>query len=244
MPRTGSDEARILVVDDEPEIRAILCKGLAAEGFVVAEAADKAQLLAQLGGVDLITLDVGLGAQNGLELAREVRAIRNIPIVMITGRAEPFDRVAGLEHGADDYVTKPFHIREVVIRVRNVLARYADAAPAAAPAGPERLAFDDTVVDLTAHSLRRGDGGRIELTETEFRLLEMFVTHPGRVISRDELNQMLRGRDWSPLDRTLDGHVARLRRKVEADEEEPRLIRSVRGVGYVFASEVRPAAAP
>lgn len=236
----------VLIVDDEAAIRDILREGLEAEGFMVSEAGDRAALFRTLAKkpVDLITLDLGLGREEGLDLAREIRVTQNVPIIMITGRSEPIDRVTGLEHGADDYISKPFHIREVVMRIRNVLMRYQlePRLPDDKSSGAveQRYAFDHAVLDLPRRELRKLDGSRIELTETEFRLLEMFVRHPARVLSRDEILQSLRERDWSPLDRTIDGHVARLRRKIEPLGEAPMLIKSVRGVGYVFTGEVRP----
>lgn len=236
----------VLIVDDEAAIRDILREGLEAEGFIVSEASDRAALFRTLAKepVDLITLDLGLGREEGLDLAREIRVTQNVPIIMITGRSEPIDRVTGLENGADDYISKPFHIREVVMRIRNVLMRYQlePRLPDDKFSGDaeQRYAFDHGVLDLPRRELRKVDGSRIELTETEFRLLEMFVRHPARVLSRDEILQSLRERDWSPFDRTIDGHVARLRRKIEPLGEAPMLIKSVRGVGYVFTGEVRP----
>jgi DNA-binding response OmpR family regulator len=237
---------RILVVDDQREVRVLLREGLAAEGFQVIEASNREELFTYLQEqpIDLITLDLGLGEEDGLALAREIRAARNLPIIMITGRDAPLDRVSGLEQGADDYVTKPFHIREVAIRVRKALERYGllppeDVPAAFAAAPPERLAFDNSTLNVRTFELTDLDGRPVHLTETEFGILKLLVTHPGRVFSRDELTQALRGRDWSPLDRTIDGHVARLRRKLEALDSPSRLIRSVRGVGYVFVGEVR-----
>jgi DNA-binding response OmpR family regulator len=207
----------------------------------VSEARDKAALLRRLTEpVDLITLDLGLGGEDGLELARQIRAVRNIPIVMITGRGAPIDRVAGLEHGADDYISKPFHIREVVLRIHNVLRRYELEESVPKPSTAQRYAFDLCVMDSTKREVTKVDGALLDLTESEFLLLEIFLRHPARVLSRDEILQMLRGRDWSPLDRTIDGHVARLRRKIEPPGEAPTLIKSVRGVGYVFTGEVKP----
>ena len=235
----------ILVVDDEPEVRRVLRQGLEAEGFAVVEARDKVACVhcLETDPIKLITLDLKLDQQDGLGLAREIRASHNVPIIMITGCDAPLDRVAGLEHGADDYITKPFHIREVVIRVRRVLAIYGllDEAPLKNNE-PQFLSFDGLLFDIRKREVRTTGGAFIELTETELRLLELFVKYPGRVLSRDEISQMLRGHDWSPLDRMIDGHVSRLRRKVDfLGEEEPRLIKSVRGVGYVFTGEVRPA---
>jgi two-component system OmpR family response regulator len=235
----------ILVVDDEPGIRAVLRQCLEGEGFVITEVGGKAGLFRALETepVKLITLDLGLGTDtDGLQLAREIRAIRNVPIIMITGRGDKVDRVAGLEHGADDYITKPFHIREVVLRVRAVLARYGITGENTALGDTSkglRLTYDAGVLDVTKRELRRSDDAMVDLTETEFRLLELFLKNPGRVLARDQICQLLRGHDWSPLDRAIDGHVARLRRKIEPPGEEPKLIRSVRGVGYVFAGEVK-----
>ena len=237
------DPIYIAVVDDEAEVRHVLRQGLEAEGFAVVEAGDKAACLLCLETypVKLITLDLKLDHQEGLGLAREIRASRNVPIIMITGRDTPLDRVAGLEQGADDYITKPFHIKEVVIRVRRVLATYGllDPAPQTVSNLP-CYAFDSFLFDARKQELRSTSGDLIELTETEARLLELFLSHPGRVLSRDEISRMLRGHEWSPLDRMIDGHVSRLRRKIDSPgKEEPSLVKSVRGVGYVFAAEVR-----
>ena len=234
---------RILVVDDEAVICAILREGLETEGFAVSEARDKAALFRSLDSesVNLITLDLAVGRDDGLELARQVRALRNIPIVMITGRGAPFDRVVGLEHGADDYISKPFHIREVVLRIHSVLRRYHLEEIVPKQSAEQQHAFVVGVLDPAKREVRKVDGTLLDLTESEFLLLEIFLTNPARVLSRDEILQMLRGRDWSPLDRTIDGHVARLRRKIEPPGEAPTLIKSVRGVGYVFTGEVTSA---
>jgi len=245
--KATSDQPHILVVEDEPELREVLRRGLEAEGFIVVEAANKATLFRRLNSypIKLITLDLGLGQQDGLELALEIRAAHNVPIVMITGRDAPLDRVAGLEHGADDYITKPFHIREVSIRVRSVLARYGILDGGSMPSRLlqtepiQKYAFESGILDVHKRELKTTDGTFIDLTETEFRVLELFLKHPGRVLSRDEIMQMLKGQDWDPLDRVIDGHVARLRRKLEASNEELRMIKSVRGVGYVFTGDVR-----
>ena len=239
----ATDPIRILVVDDEPALCAILREGLEAEGFVVSEARDKAGLFRSLEAelVNLITLDLAVGRDDGLELARQIRALRNTPIVMITGRGAPFDRVVGLEHGADDYISKPFHIREVVLRIHSVLRRYHLEEIIPKPSAEQQRAFVVGVLDPAKREVRKVDGTLLDLTESEFLLLEIFLTNPARVLSRDEILQMLRGRDWSPLDRTIDGHVARLRRKIEPRGEAPTLIKSVRGVGYVFTGEVTSA---
>jgi DNA-binding response OmpR family regulator len=244
-----SCRTRILVVDDEPAVREVLREGLEGAGFSVLEAENQAEMFHALedGLIDLITLDLGLGDTDGLELARQARVVHNIPIIMITGRSGPIDRVKGLERGADDYITKPFHLPEVVLRVRNVLRRYhrepirsGDEGDAAVDQ-PRRYVFDSGVLDTRKREFRNTDGALVDLTETEFRLLEAFLRHPVKILTRDEIMLELRSREWLPLDRTMDGHVARLRRKIEPKGETPVLIKSVRGVGYVFTGEVSPA---
>ena len=211
----------------------------------MSEAGNKAELLRCLetASIDLITLDLDLGGENGLLLAREVRAQHNIPIIMITGKADAFDRVAGLEQGADDYIAKPFHIQEVLMRARSVLRRYelefvVEDVGNFVNAPAERYKFDDCVLDVPRRELKTVFGETIDLTDAEFDLLSIFLRQPARILSRDELMRVLNGRDWSPEDRTIDGHVARLRRKIDSRSEMPRLIKSVRGVGYVFTGDV------
>jgi two-component system, OmpR family, response regulator len=234
----------VLVVEDDYKVRNILRRALQSAGFSVLEAATEHEALDLFGkaNVDLVTLDLILGHADGLQLAREMWAIRNAPIIMITGMDSEMDRIVGLEHGADDYIVKPFNTRETMLRIRNVLRRY--EAPLVqherngSALGPRVCAFDDCVLDLVKRELRSSDGDLIDLTDAEFRLLSLFVKNPGRVLSRDRLARVVQGRHWSPLDRTLDGHVARLRRKLEGPSDEPGIIKSVRGVGYVFAGDV------
>jgi DNA-binding response OmpR family regulator len=234
----------VLVVDDEPMVRTVLGSALKSEGFCVMEAGAKDEALKAIGAtkIDLVTLDLKLGDANGLELAKEIRAIRNVPLVMITGKESQIDRIVGLEHGADDYIVKPFNLRETMLRIHNVLKRYdsplVPSGNGAGASGSHIRAFNHCVLDLVKRELRSGDGDLIDLTEAEFRLLTLFVENPARVLSRDEIARAVQGRDWSPLDRTVDGHVARLRRKLEGSTDEPRIIKSVRTVGYVFAAQV------
>lgn len=236
----------ILVVDDEEAMRTLLRECLEMDGFRVSEAHNGRELMALLASdpPDLITLDLKLGGENGLELARQVRADRNVPIVMITGRSDTIDRVVGLELGADDYIGKPFHVREVLARVRAVLRRY-QALPAAADAGfapaatGERYAFEDWVLDIQRRVLRSATGAVQDLTTAEFNMLDIFVRRPSRVLSRDNIMDLLKGHDWSPFDRSIDALVVRVRRKIEQDPEIPRLIKTVRGVGYVFTADTR-----
>lgn len=240
---TARNGAQILVVDDDPEVRLLLRRCLEREAYVISEAANGDELFARLdhGGIDLITLDLALGGEDGLDLARRIRTQQNVPIIMISGKGDTIDRVVGLELGADDYIAKPFHLREVLARVRAVLRRYAGAeSGSSASAKGERdecYRFDGWTLDTARRDVRRQDGSPCELTTAEFNLLEIFVQRPGRVLSRDNIMDLLKGIEWSPLDRTVDNLIARLRKKIEADPNSPRLIKTVRGVGYVFTPD-------
>ena len=240
--------ANILIVDDDAAVRQLLADCLQPEGFVVLQAGSGAEMRTALsaGPIDLITLDLNLAGEDGLKLARDVRAQQNIPIVMITGKSDPIDRVVGLELGADDYISKPFHMREVLARIRAVLRRYQPAEPAGVPAGlvpapGHRFLFEGRTLDIDRREYRNEAGVVVELTTTELDLLEIFVAAPGRVLSRDQIMDKLKGHDWSPLDRSIDSMVAKLRHKIEPQNETPRLIKTVRGVGYVFAGTVESA---
>ena len=240
----GPARENILIVDDEPEVRALLRAGLEAEGFGVLEAGNGAEAEAHLAAqpIQLVTLDLKLGGEDGLKLGRELRAKRNTPIIMITGKGDPIDRVVGLELGADDYIAKPFLMREVIARVRAVLRRYVPAEIATTrepPADGTRYTFDGWTMDMRRREVRDPAGKSCELTTGEFNLLAIFVQRPGRVLSRDELMDLLKGHDWTPMDRSIDGLVARLRKKIEPEREVPQLVKTARGVGYVFAGAVK-----
>ena len=235
----------ILVVDDEAPVRTLLRDCFELEGFEVREAADAETAMAELGPQrpHLITLDLKLGGDDGLELARRIRGQCNIPIVMITGKGDTIDRVVGLELGADDYISKPFHVREVLARVKAVLRRYEagsshEPVEQAGDAGP-RLSFEGWTLDIPRRELRAADGSQQELTTAEFNMLAMFAARPHRVLSRDNIMDLLKGHEWSPFDRSIDSLIVRLRRKIEPDPDTPRLIKTVRGVGYVLATDVR-----
>jgi DNA-binding response OmpR family regulator len=238
----ADDQQTILIVDDEPEVRTLLRTGLEGEGFAVAEAADGRGAMALLDKlpISLVTLDLKLGGEDGLKVARELRAARNTPMIMITGKGDAIDRIVGLELGADDYIPKPFLMREVIARIRAVLRRYANPAAAAAETSTDqRYGFDGWAVDLARREVRDPAGAARELTTAEFNLLALFVQKPGRVLSRDELMDLLKGHDWTPMDRSIDALVARLRKKLEPDSERPMLVKTVRGVGYAFAGAVK-----
>jgi DNA-binding response OmpR family regulator len=233
----------ILIVDDDAKVRLLLRRCFEGEGYRVTEAGTGTQALERLaaGAFDLVTLDLSLPDGDGFSVGREMRARSAVPIVMVTGKGDTIDRVVGLELGADDYITKPFQLREVVARVRAVLRRSAPAAQRAAPAREDGLAFEGWVLDLGKRELRSAVGASCDLTTSEFDLLKVFATHANRVLSRDQIMDLLRGHDWTPTDRSIDNLVMRLRRKIEPDAEHPRLIKSVRGVGYCFAASVSPA---
>jgi DNA-binding response OmpR family regulator len=233
----------ILVVDDEPEIRRLLRTCFEREGYAVVEAsdADAARTALDRGTVSLVTLDLALGRDDGLSLAREIRASRNVPIVMVSGKGDTVDRVVGLELGADDYIAKPFNLREVLARVRAVLRRHEGSASASPGFGIPHEVYDfgGWRIDTTSRELKDESGDVRELTTAEYNLLEMFVRRPHRVLSRDEIMDLLKGHDYSPLDRSIDALVSRLRRKIESDCNRPAKIKSIRGVGYMFTCDVR-----
>ncbi len=233
----------ILVVDDDPKVRTLLRRCFEGEGFAVSEAKDGAESRACLERhpITLITLDLNLGRENGLDLAREIRKNHDVPIIMLTGKSDVVDRIVGLELGADDYLAKPFELRELLARVRAVLRRSGAGETPAAPAG-QRYIFDGWTFDAGRRTLTREDGADQDLTTSEFNLLEAFVMRPHRALSRDDIMDLLKGQDWSPLDRSIDNLVARLRKKVERDPDHPSLIKTVRGVGYIFAADVKRAA--
>jgi DNA-binding response OmpR family regulator len=235
--------AHIIIVEDDADIRATLKEALAPEGFSVSEARNGYELMTALEAAipDLITLDLNLSGEDGLKLARDVRSRWNVPIIMVTGKSDPIDRVVGLELGADDYITKPFHLRELLARIRAVLRRYESGQEPAnvSPEKTECYEFEGWVLNVPRRELRSPSGKVCELTAAEYTLLAILVQRPGRVLSRDNIMDLMKGHEWSPLDRTIDGLVARLRRKLEPESERPRLIKTVRSVGYVFGLEVR-----
>ncbi|HYM30921.1 MAG TPA: response regulator [Candidatus Cybelea sp.] len=238
----------ILVVDDERRIRTMLRRYLTDEGFKVAEAESGAALRAVLERehFDVVLLDVMLPDEDGLSLARYIRQLSQVPIIMLTGKSDVIDRVAGLEAGADDYIAKPFHLREVLARIRTVMRRTGPRAEPAAPPGSanagaragETLVFQGWRLDLLKRELRRPGGELVPLTSGEFELLSVFAHHPNRVLSRDQLMDLMKGREWAAYDRAIDTQVVRLRKKIEADPSQPVLIKTIRGAGYVLASAV------
>jgi two-component system OmpR family response regulator len=230
----------ILIVDDDREIRDLLARFLDKHGLRVTTAADGREMHRVLDGsrIDLIVLDLMLPGEDGLTLCRNLRAKSAVPIIMLTAMGEETDRIVGLEMGADDYLAKPFNPRELLARVKAVLRR-AEQRPAAGPVeGGAVLEFAGWTLDLDRRELQRPDGVMVPLSGGEYELLAAFATHPGRVLSRDQLLDLARGREAQPFDRSIDVQVSRLRRKIEADPQEPALIKTVRNGGYTFTPSV------
>lgn len=212
-------------------------------GFNVQTAHDGEEMLKAMKErtFDLVILDVVLPGEDGLTLCRRLRAMSTIPIVMLTGRSDDTDKIVGLEMGADDYLVKPFNPRELLARVRAVLRRSGESAPSEKEAAEGSLDFDGWNLDLVRRKLQSPEGRDIELTAAEFDLLAVFAKRPKRVLSRDQLLDLTKGRSASPFDRTIDVQLSRLRRKLEKDPRNPTLIKTVRGVGYIFACDVTQA---
>ena len=236
-----------VVVDDSHELRSLWRLMLEYDDrfAVVAEAADgrSGVAAAELHQPDLVLLDIAMPGIDGYETLRRIRAFSDVPVIMLSARDGTLDKVKGLELGADDYVTKPFDLRELLARIKAVLRRVApaDAAPvgAGAPADARsKLRFAGWQLDTAARSLRNPQGEQVPLTGGEFDLLQAFARHPGRVLSRDFLLGQTRGREAAPFDRTIDVQVGRLRKKIEADADDPQLIKSVRGAGYILVPAV------
>jgi DNA-binding response OmpR family regulator len=243
----------IAVVDDEVDITALLARYLQSNGYRATTLHSGRELLALMAAdaPALVLLDLGLPGEDGFSIARQLREHWHCGLVIVTGRGDAVDKVVGLEVGADDYVTKPFDLRELLARIKAVLRRVAPAEPtAAAPATGvprTRLRFAGWELDTAARRLAGPHGREVALTSGEFDLLHAFAQHPGRVLSRDFLLETTRGREAGPFDRTIDVQVGRLRRKLEAEAEaegegdaEP-IIKSVRGAGYIFVPPVEAA---
>ncbi|MEO0938793.1 MAG: response regulator transcription factor [Pseudomonadota bacterium] len=236
------DRLKALVIEDDPLVRRTLKNVLEEEGYHVIdrENGDGVVDLVKAESFGIVTLDVQLGGRNGFDILRDIRAVSEVPVIMVTGRGDVFDRVVGLEIGADDYITKPFHVREVLARIRAVARRKADTETTRAQPVLEqnRLMVDGLCVDLDGMGVTGRDGSVCELTAADFKLLKIFLDRPRRQLSRDQLMDLIGGTTWSPLDRTIDNQVARLRKKIERNPAEPQLIKTVRGVGYVFTGDI------
>jgi len=238
-----ASQDHILIVDDGAEIRGLIREYLQKHGYRVATAANGRELrsAAQTAPPDLIVLDLMLPGEDGLELCRELRTGSNVPIIMLTARGDETDRIVGLEMGADDYLPKPFSPRELLARIKSVLRR--------ARALPENLKREEVssfrfagwTLDVVTRSLTSPQGVVVPLGGTEFRLLRIFLDHPNRVLTRDQLIDLMLSRDANPFDRAIDVQVSRLRHRLGDDAKEPAIIKTVRSQGYVLAAEVAAA---
>jgi DNA-binding response OmpR family regulator len=239
-------EPVLLVVDDEPELRGLLAEYFGRHGFAVrcAENAAAARQQIAVAAPQLALLDINMPGENGLSLARWLReAHPGVGLVMLTTASETVDRIVGLELGADDYLPKPFDLRELLARVRAVLRRGAPAAaapvvdvppPGPAPQARRQVRFGDRLLDLDERRLLAPQGGEVPITAAEFDLLALFARHPNRPLNRDQIMEQAHQRGWEVFDRSIDLRVMRLRRKIERNPDKPEVIKTVRNVGYMF----------
>jgi two-component system OmpR family response regulator len=228
----------VLIVEDDRDIREMVAEYLGGHGYEVCQAQSGGDMRDVLERClpDVVLLDVKLPGEDGLTLARYLRERYDVGIIMVTAAREVIDRVVGLEIGADDYVTKPFDPRELLARVKSVMRRLQSRA-AAQPSvnvAPQRVAVGRCFLDVASHQLMDVTGQEVPMTSMEFDLLKVFVEHPNKVLSRDQILTLTRNRDWEPFDRSIDIRIARLRRKLEPDPTEPKTIRTIRGSGYMF----------
>ncbi|HYD30063.1 MAG TPA: response regulator [Azospirillaceae bacterium] len=231
----------LLVVDDDREIRSLLSQFLTRHGYRVSTAKDGPEMMKALeaGRIDLVILDLMLPGEDGLSLCRRLRAESTTPVIMLTAMGDETDRIVGLEMGADDYIAKPFSPRELLARVKAVLRRVSLAVAGGGPAVSGRaLVFDGWRLDMAKRELTSPDGVLVQLSAGEFDLLTAFAEHPQRVLTRDQLLDLTRGRAAAPFDRSIDVQVSRLRRKIEPDPREPTFIKTVRAGGYIFTPTI------
>jgi DNA-binding response OmpR family regulator len=230
----------ILVVDDEPDIRASIAEYLGIHGFEVSMADGGPAARRILDGrkpVDLVILDLRMPGEDGISIARDLRQRGAIGILMLTAVADTVDRIVGYEVGADDYMAKPFDLRELLARVKSLLRRVAATPVPGAATNAGRVTFGRFNLDLDNRRLADGDGIDIPLTAMEFDLIATFVRHPNQVLSRDQLLELSHSEAAEPFDRSVDVRIVRLRRKLEADPSRPRFIKTVRGAGYIFSPD-------
>ncbi len=231
----------IAILDDEADITALLANYLQGQGYRVSQTHTGAALLALMARdpPQLVLLDLGLPGEDGFSIARQLREHWQCGLVIVTGRGDSIDKVVGLEVGADDYVTKPFDLRELLARIKAVLRRTLNV-PAGAPAGVPRGLYRFAIwqLDVPSRRLTNAAGAEVALTGGEFAILCAFVQHPDRVLSRDFLLEKARGREAAPFDRTIDVQVGRLRKKLEVNADDPQIIKSVRGAGYILVAPV------
>lgn len=230
----------LLVVDDDREIRSLLTEYLEQAGYRVSAVADGKGMRRALEGhrIDLVVLDLMLPGEDGLTLCRDLRVSSNLPVLMLTARGTEVDRIVGLEMGADDYLAKPFNPRELLARIRSILRRAQALPPNLEPEDVGAFRFDGWTLDVAARHVVAVDGLVVPLSGAEYRLLRVFLEHPQRVLSRDQLLELANGREPILFDRSVDVLVGRLRKRLRDDGREPQLVKTVRGEGYVFVAQV------
>ncbi len=235
-----SQEPHILVVDDHRDIREPLAKYLIKHGYRVSEAADAAEARSTLqhGAPDLVVLDIMMPGEDGLSLTRDLRTHGSLPIILLTAVAEDTDRIIGLEMGADDYITKPFNPRELLARIKAVLRRTHDLPPKRDEADATTYTFEGWTFDVARRELIGRDGVSAPLSTGEYLLLHAMVKRAGIVLSRDQLLDLTRGRDTVAFDRSIDNQISRLRKKIETDPSDPKIIKTHWGGGYSFVAKV------
>lgn len=234
------EKPRVLIVDDEPGIREMLVEYFEMQGFETADAADGPAVRAKVPAFapDLVLLDLSMPGENGLSLARWLRETTSAGIIMLTATHGTVDRVVGLEMGADDYVAKPCDLRELLARARSVLRRRVAATPTLPVAAPaDSVRMGRCTLELARRRLIDADGTEVAVTSMEFDLLAAFAANPNRPMDRDRLLELAHHKRWEPFDRSVDIRIARLRRKIEQDPSKPAILRTVRGVGYMFVPE-------
>ncbi|WP_428605224.1 response regulator [Sedimenticola sp.] len=231
---------RILVVDDEPDVCTLVARCLAPGGYEVDTAYNGSEMQQRIDHrlYDLIVLDLNLQGEDGLLYLRNLRQEMDIPVIILTARGEPVDRVVGLELGADDYLPKPFEPRELLARVRTVLRRIKPTSENVTLSNKRQLCFADWMLDINTRKLQSESGYSVELTTAQYDVLIALATHPNRVLTRDQILDYARGRDGTPFDRSIDVHIGHLRQKIERDRRHPEIIKTVHGVGYLFATKV------
>ncbi len=234
------DNKNILVVDDDNEIRQLLQEYLQQNGLGVFTAADGVEMdqVLAANSVDLIILDLMLPGEDGLEICRRLRVERDIPIIMLTARGEDTDRIVGLEMGADDYLPKPFNPRELLARIKVVLRRLTRNV-IEEPKTPDKFYFDGWELDLVNRQVISPSKVVVPLSGAEYRLLQIFLEHANRVLTRDQLMDWIVGRENAPFDRSIDVQVSRLRQRLSDSGRSPKLIKTIRGEGYVFTATVK-----
>ena len=232
-----TSSATILVCDDERDVREMLQEYLSKRGFDIVPAANSDELRAVLANsqVDLILLDINMPGEDGLTTLRSLRTSNQVPVVMLTAAGEVIDKIVGLEMGADDYLAKPVDLRELEARIKAVLRRKSEPAAKQSPTdAPSSAPFGEFTLDLTAAKLRTASGDEVPLTAMEFNLLSLFARNRGRVLNRDQILEQAHDRSWDPFDRSIDIRISRLRRKIEPNPQKPQIIKTVRGIGYIY----------